>query len=79
MQVYHLKGVILTTSCSLNLVTRKCTAVGGDNFFDRSWELKGQQSGITLNEKKISRKKSCVKVINFYSVGKLSQNDSSAL
>lgn len=52
MQVYHLKGVILTTSCSLNLITRKCTAVGGDNFFDRSWELKGQQSGITLNEKK---------------------------
>lgn len=63
MQVYHLKGVILTTSRSLNLITRKCTAVGGDNFFDRSWELKGQQSGITLNEKKIIRKKSCVKVL----------------
>ena len=54
MQVYHLKGVTLTTSCSLNLITRKGTAVGGDNFFDRSWELKGQQSGLTLNEKKLA-------------------------
>lgn len=56
MQVYHLKGVIFTTSCSLSLITRKCTAVGGDNFFDRSWELMGQQSGITLNAKKLAEK-----------------------